>query len=119
MIRKRQELPDLKTLSTDELTELLNGLVDSHQEINLKITTAKARAKVDGVYMDTMRFHNLSYAKNQVNKKLRRVELELSSRKRATRESLGDHFMEAAHVLLEKSTFERVLAEARERISSA
>jgi hypothetical protein len=113
----KKKLPDLKSLSGDELAELLNRLVDEHQELNLKITTAKARAKTEKVYLSPERFHNLNYARNQVNKKLRRVEQELNRRKR-TRKTLGDHFMDIAHALLEEETFQAILTEAKIRASS-
>lgn len=115
MTKKNRKLPDLAGLDRNELTFLLNELVDQHQLVELKISSAKSLAKTEGIYMDTQRFHNLNYAKLKINSNIRRVEQELRKRKAARGyKTLGDFFMELAHGLLKEETFEMILAEAKE-----
>lgn len=118
--QKRKGLPNLRTLSRDQLIDLKDQLTTDLQMIKLQITTAQTKAHETGEYAGSEWWYKVNRAKIVVGSHVRKVERVLSRLKEESgSKRLSDHFVQAAKFHLNEDTFDMLMEDAGARMESA
>lgn len=117
---EKKKLPDLTKLSRSELTDLLDELTITIQDIKLQISMAKNKVHQTGEYADSQWWYDVHKAKIVVGSHIKRIERRLGKLKEERRaRSLGEFFIQAAKFHLKSDSFKMLMDDARERMESA